>query len=80
MRESVIYQSIVEEITQKKLQQGESVIILRQLNKRFGSLPERVRAEVSVLATECLKELGEALLDFTQLSGVEDWLGEIDHG
>ena len=92
MRESVVYQSIVAESTQKViqqgldqgrqqgLQQGESTVILRILKKRFGSLPERVRAEVSVLATECLKELGEALLDFTQLSGVEDWLGEIDHG
>ena len=74
MRESVIYQSIVEEITQKKLQQGESVIILRQLNKRFGYLPERVREEVRVLATERLEELGDALLDFTSLSQVEDWL------
>ena len=74
MRESVIYQSIVEEITQKKLQHGESVIILRQLNKRFGSLPERVREEVRVLATERLEELGDALLDFTSLSQVEDWL------
>jgi predicted transposase YdaD len=88
MGESVVYQSIVAESTQKglqqgrqqSLQQGESAVILRIPKKRFGFLPERVRAEVSVLATERLKELGEALLDFTQLSGVEDWLGEIDHG
>jgi predicted transposase YdaD len=74
MRESVVYQSIVEEIAQKKLQQGESVIILRQLNKRFGSLPERVKEEVSVLGTERLEALGEALLDFESLGDLDDWL------
>ncbi|MFN5516429.1 MAG: Rpn family recombination-promoting nuclease/putative transposase [Cyanobacteriota bacterium] len=78
MRESVVYQSIVEESTRKGLgqglQQGESLIILRILTKRFGSLPERVKEEVSVLGTECLEELGEALLDFKSLGDLDDWL------
>ena len=74
MRESVVYQRIVEEITQKKLQQGESVIILRILTKRFGSLPDRVREEISVLETERLEALGEALLDFESLADLDSWL------
>ena len=74
MRESVVYQSIVAESTQKGRQQGESAVILRILTKRFGSLPERVREEVSVLATERLEELGEALLDFKSLGDLDDWL------
>jgi len=74
MRESVVYQSIVAESTQKGRQQGESAVILRILTKRFGSLPERVKEEVSVLATERLEELGEALLDFKSLGDLDDWL------
>ena len=80
MRESVVYQSIVAESTQKGLdqgrQQGESAVILRILKKRFGSLPERVREEVSALATERLEGLGEALLDFESLADLQSWLAE----
>jgi predicted transposase YdaD len=86
MRESVVYQSIVAESTQKGLQQGldqgrqqglqqgESAVILRILKKRFGSLPERVREEISVLETERLEALGEALLDFESLADLDAWL------
>ncbi|BAM51506.1 hypothetical protein BEST7613_2575 [Synechocystis sp. PCC 6803] len=96
MRESVVYQSIVAESMRKGEQQGlerglklglqrgeqrgESPLILRILTRRFGVLPNGLVERVRQLGTIQLESLGEALLDFEQLSEVEDWLGEIGHG
>jgi predicted transposase/invertase (TIGR01784 family) len=54
--------------------EGESGLILRQLNRRFGTLPAGVSDRISQLTIEQLDELGEALLDFTSLSDLEAWL------
>lgn len=65
---------------QRGEQQGESTLILRILTRRFGVLPNGLVERVRQLGTIQLESLGEALLDFEQLSEVEDWLGEIGHG
>ena len=65
---------------QRGEQRGESPLILRILNRRFGVLPNGLVERVRHLGTIQLASLGEALLDFEQLSEVEDWLGEIGHG
>lgn len=54
--------------------EGEAGLILRQLNRRFGTLPAGVSDRISQLTIEQLDELGEALLDFTSLSDLEAWL------
>jgi predicted transposase/invertase (TIGR01784 family) len=65
---------------QRGEQQGESTLILRILTRRFGVLPNGLVERVRQLGTIQLESLGEALLDFGQLSEVENWLGEIGHG
>lgn len=53
---------------------GEARMILRQLNRRLGSVPDRVSAQIQQLTVPQLEDFGEALLDLTNLVDVEMWL------
>jgi predicted transposase YdaD len=53
---------------------GEVRLVLRQLTRRLGTLPTTVEAQVRALDLPQLEALGEALLDFAQLSELTDWL------
>ncbi|MFM8295005.1 MAG: Rpn family recombination-promoting nuclease/putative transposase [Microcystaceae cyanobacterium] len=55
-------------------QLGEATLILRLLTRRFGTLSKGMTEQIRQLGTIQLESLGEALLDFTSLSQVEDWL------
>lgn len=86
MRESVIYQEILQEGRQEGLQegrqeglqegrQGEAIaLILRLLNRRFGTLDETIRSQISALPVSSLEDLGEALLDFSEFADLQAWL------
>ncbi|BAT56328.1 hypothetical protein NOS3756_53320 [Nostoc sp. NIES-3756] len=89
MRESVIYQEILAEGEQIGEQRGEQrglqigeqrglqrerSLILRQLQKRVGELPQDVSDRLETLSLEQLENLGEALLDFTSLADLLLWL------
>jgi hypothetical protein len=52
----------------------ERALLLRLLARRVGPLPTSVEAQVQALALPQLEALGEALLDFAQLSDLTDWL------
>jgi heme oxygenase len=54
--------------------QRERSLILRQLTRRVGQLPETILAQVNDLSVEQLEALGEALLDFVDLSDLQAWL------
>lgn len=49
-------------------------LILRQLTRRVGELPQEVRSQVESLSLEQLENLGEALLDFTSMTDLNSWL------
>ncbi len=70
MQESVIYQDIL----QKGLQQGEIAVVVRQLTRRIGTIPDSVRSQIQVLPVPQLENLAEALLDFNSLNDLEAWL------
>ena len=62
-------------------QTGEQRLILRQLQRRVGELPGNANREVSeaiasvqALTVTQLEELGEALLDFTAIEDLLNWL------
>ncbi|MBW4553625.1 MAG: Rpn family recombination-promoting nuclease/putative transposase [Aphanocapsa sp. GSE-SYN-MK-11-07L] len=76
MRESVIYQDILQEGRQEGRQEGEMRVILRQLVRRFGKVPKQLETEIGQLSVLQLEGLGEALLDFTAISELETWLNE----
>lgn len=89
MKESVMYQQIKSEgkaegIAEGKaegkaegIEQGrqqEANLILKQLNKRLGEIPEELSQPIRNLSVEQLENLGEALLDFQTLSDLSNWL------
>ena len=69
MRESVIYQEILQQGKQQGRQEGrqegEATLVLRQLSRRLGQLTPELRAQIQGLCVIQLEELGEALLDFS---------------
>jgi predicted transposase YdaD len=54
--------------------EGERSLILRQLSRRVGLLSSETRSQVESLSLEQLESLGEALLDFSGSSDLEQWL------
>ena len=54
--------------------QGEVALIMRQLNRRFGGVAPEVEARIRSLSIEQLENLGEALLDFSDVSDLSAWL------
>ncbi len=82
MRESVIYQEILAEGEQRGeqqgRQQGERSLILRQLTRRVGQLPQPVVERIENLSLEQLENLGEALLDFQLQADLETWFSTLD--
>jgi predicted transposase YdaD len=49
-------------------------LILRQLTRKVGPLPEAVQSRVVALPPDVLLDLSEALLDFSSLNDLTDWL------
>jgi predicted transposase YdaD len=78
MRESVIYQDILEKGRQEGRQEGERSLILRLLNRRVGEVPEELRSRLTTLSLEQLETLGEALLDFETITDLEAWFGSLE--
>ena len=78
MRESVIYQEIQQEALQRGVEQGQqqeaAALVLRQLTRRLGQLTPEMRAQIQQLRVARLEELGEALLDFSSMQDLTDWL------
>ena len=66
----------IEQGIERGIERGERSLILRQLNRRFGSLPQLTQAQVEALSLERLELLGEALLDCTSLVELENWLAQ----
>lgn len=66
MQESVIYQDI--------LQTGELSLVLRQLNRRVGTVPPELQTQIRALPLAQLESLGEALLDFSAMEDLVQWL------
>lgn len=73
LKETRVYREIKEEGIQEG-EKREKSLILRQLTRRVGELPEDVRQQVEVLSLEELENLGEALLDFSSMSDLQIWL------
>jgi hypothetical protein len=49
-------------------------LVLRLLTRKVGPLPEAVQSRVVALPPEMLLDLSEALLDFSSLNDLTDWL------
>jgi Domain of unknown function (DUF4351) len=54
--------------------EGELTLILRLLTRRVGGIAPDSEAQIRTLSLNQLETLGEALLDFSQPSNLDDWL------
>jgi predicted transposase/invertase (TIGR01784 family) len=73
LKETRVYREIKEE-GREEGREATANIIIRQLTKRFGELPQEMRSMVAGLPLQMLEELGEAWLDFTGVADLQAWL------
>ena len=59
---------------QEGLQEGEANLVIRQLRRRLGELPESQCSQIKSFPISKLEDLGEALLDFQGIDDLDDWL------
>jgi len=84
LRHTRAAQQWIEEGRQEGEAQGEArgraaeatVVTLRLLNRRCGSLTDASTARIQALPLEQLEALAEALLDFTSPADLAAWLAE----
>jgi len=78
MRLAPLYQQdreqAIQEGVQQGRQQGEAYLLLRQLQRRFGEIPQNLQENIRNLPVESLEDLGLALLDFDTLTDLDNWL------
>lgn len=78
VKESVIYQKILQQGVQQGQQlgrqEGEAALIIRQLNRRLGSVDSTTQEQIRNLSSAKLEQWGEALLDFSDATDLAGWL------
>ncbi|MBD2141105.1 DUF4351 domain-containing protein [Anabaena sp. FACHB-1250] len=74
IKQTRVYQEAKQEGRQEGRQNGEMILLIRQLSKRFGKLKDIYIENINSLNIEQLENLGEALLDFTDINDLERWL------
>ncbi len=80
MRESVIYQDILQQGLQQGRregkQEGEVDLITRQLTRRLGEVDSLLIERIRELSLDRLEELGVALLDFSNAADLMAWFAQ----
>ncbi len=81
MRESVIYQEILQEGEQtgeeRGILKGEQAVIFRLLARRVGEISPELQSQIQLLSLNQLEALSDALLDFSALADLRAWLQTI---
>ncbi len=70
LKQTRFYQDVFAEGAQEE----GAVLILRLLRRRCGELPSALVKQVASLSVAQLENLGEALLDFSNVADLEHWL------
>ncbi|MBW4673695.1 MAG: Rpn family recombination-promoting nuclease/putative transposase [Desmonostoc geniculatum HA4340-LM1] len=78
LKETRVYREIKEEGREEGREAEARSLILRQLTRRVGELPQQVRENIETLSLEQLENLGEALLDFTSMADLQAWLEALE--
>ena len=76
MRESVIYQEILQE-GREEGRQSELRLVIRQLNRLIGAINLQLESQIENLSLTELEDLGEALLDFATEEDLVNWLNSL---
>ena len=62
---------------QQGIKEGKLALIMRQLERRIGQISPEIENRIASLSVEQLENLGEALIDFTNVSILTDWLANM---
>lgn len=73
-KSALFIQEWVEEGREEGLQEGLSSLALLQLRHQFGHVDDEAQTRICALSIPRLRELGEALLDFTSPDDLHRWL------
>ena len=76
MRLEPLYQRDREQAKEEGRQEGKEDLILRLLNRRIGEIDASLIGQIKGLSIEQLENLGEALLDFSNVADLETWLNQ----
>jgi hypothetical protein len=76
MRLAPLYQQERQLAIEEGKIEGETLLIIRQLNRRIGQIESRLIDKIQKLPIEKLETLGEDLLDFTKVEDLETWLNQ----
>ena len=76
MRESVIYQEILQE-GREEGRQSELRLVMRQLTRRIGAINLQLQSQIENLSLTQLEDLGEVLLDFATEEDLINWLNNL---
>jgi pyruvate formate-lyase activating enzyme-like uncharacterized protein len=63
-----------QETQERSRQEAARSLVLRQLNRRVGKISTPALEQIDALALEQLEALGEALLEFTNIADLTQWL------
>ena len=74
LKQSKVYQEALSEGLEQGKQQEGVILITRLLSRKFGDLPPTVRALIKKLTLTQIEALAEALLEFSTIQNVVDWL------
>ncbi|MGB3296931.1 MAG: Rpn family recombination-promoting nuclease/putative transposase [Phormidesmis sp.] len=77
MKETRVYQDALAEGRQEGRQEGQCRVIVRQLVRKFGELPQTTADKVEMLSNEQLDELGDRLLDLSTPEELTDCLDSL---
>ena len=72
--QSRFYQEIKQEGHQEGRQEEAAALVIRLLKRRLGQLSDSQVAQIRQLSVPQLESLGEALLDFTVMTDLDDFL------
>jgi predicted transposase YdaD len=75
LEESPWYNEILRRGEERGRQEEASALILRQLGRRLGTIDPTIQAQVIGLSLDRLESLSEALLDFSSVADLLEWLG-----
>jgi predicted transposase/invertase (TIGR01784 family) len=70
LQQTRVYQEAREEGRQAE----GATLVLKQLQRKLGELPDEIQAQIMALSIEQLELLAEALLDFSKLENLTAWL------
>jgi predicted transposase YdaD len=74
LKQTRVYQDAKQEGRQEGEEAGEVRLVLRLLSKRFGKIGDRRIEVINGLTLEQLDDLGDALLDFGNITDLDNWL------